>query len=407
MKPKPSPNTLRRNWHLDPDVVFLNHGSFGACPIEVLAYQGELRERIEQQPVQFFVRDLVALVVEARQVVSEFLGAEPKRLAFVDNATTGVNTALRAVDFEPGDELLVTSQEYNASRNAAADRAEKTGARLVEVGLPFPVADPTQIVDAILNAVTDRTRLVLFDHIVSQNGFVFPAAAIVERLNEKGVMSLVDGAHAPGMVPLDLESLGATFYTGNCHKWLCGPKSAAFLYVSKDMHHRTKPLVVSHGRNTPGLTDDERFHWEFDWVGTRDPTAILAVPKALDVMARLGGGWPAIMERNRALALEARRVLVDTLDATKLCPDEMVGSLAAVQLPDGDGRPHATPLYLDPQQEELLKKYEIEVPIIPWPRAESRLLRVSAQLYNHVSEYQYLADCLVHESDSSSTPGKN
>lgn len=391
---KPKPSAIRARWHLDPEVIFLNHGSFGACPIEVLAYQHELRERLERQPVRFFVRDLFDMVMEARAQVAEFVGADPARLAFVDNATTGVNTALAAVDFAPGDELVVTNQEYNACRNAAVDRAAVTGAKIVEAQIPFPIEDASQVVEAILAVVGERTKLVLFDHIVSQNGFVLPATEIVSALNDRGVMSLIDGAHAPGMVPLDLESLGATFYTGNCHKWLCSPKSTAILYVDESMHLKTKPLVVSHGRNTEGLTEAERFHWEFDWVGTRDPTPILAVPKAIEVMARIGGGWPAIMEHNRSLALKARQILVEALDAEYLCPDEMVGSLAAVRLPDGDGTPHDTPLYRDPQQDLLLDEYGIEVPIIPWPHAESRTLRVSAQLYNHIDEYRYLADVL-------------
>ncbi len=392
---KPAASEIRGNWRLDPDLIFLNHGSFGACPIEVLEYQHELRERLERQPVRFFVRDLMDLVVRAREEVAEFVGADPTRMAFVDNATTGVNTALAAVDFEPGDEIVVTNQEYNACRNAAVDRARKTGAELVEAEIPFPIENPSQALGGILEAVSERTRLVLFDHIVSQNGFVLPVAEIIEALNERGIMSLVDGAHAPGMVPLDLESLGATFYTGNCHKWLCSPKSSAIFYVDESMHLKTKPLVVSHGRNTAGLTEAERFHWEFDWVGTRDPTPVLSVPKAIEVMAKIGGGWDAIMKRNRALALDARQLLVDALDAEVLCPDEMVGSLAAVRLPDGDGKPHGTPLYRDPQQDILLDEYDIEVPIIPWPRAESRTLRVSAQLYNHIDEYRYLADVLT------------
>jgi len=215
-------------WSLDPSITFLNHGSFGACPLPVLAKQQQLRARMEQQPLQFFGRDLEALLDQARAKLAAFVGADADDLAFVPNATTAINTVLRSLRFQPGDELLTTNQEYNACRNALNYIAERYGLKVVVAEVPFPIEASEQVVDAIVGCVSPKTRLALIDHVVSQTGLVFPLAELVQALTERGVETLVDGAHAPGMVPLNLQAIGATYYTGNCHKWLCAPKGAAF-----------------------------------------------------------------------------------------------------------------------------------------------------------------------------------
>jgi isopenicillin-N epimerase len=384
----------RGHWLLDPDVVFLNHGSFGACPRPVLEYQTELRARIERQPVRFFVRDLEGLLDEARAVLADFLGAAPDDLAWVANATTGVNAVLRSLELAPGDELLTTDHEYNACRNALEFVAGRWGARVVVAALPFPIAGPDEALAAILARVTPRTRLALIDHVTSQTGLVLPAGEIVATLRERGVETLVDGAHAPGMLPLALDTLGAGYYTGNCHKWLCAPKGAAFLHVRRDLQPTVRPAVISHGANSP-RRDRSRFLLEFDWVGTGDPTACLALPEALRFMGELlPGGWAALRRHNRARTLEGRDLLCRALDVAPPCPDEMIGSLASLPLPDGDGAPPSSALYADPLQDRLLEDFRIEVPVIPWPAPPRRLIRISAQLYNRPGDYRRLADAL-------------
>jgi isopenicillin-N epimerase len=389
---RPAASPLAPAWTLDPAVVYLNHGSFGAAPRAVLERQAELRARIEREPERFFVRELERLLDQARAALGAFLGAHPDDLVFVSNATGGVNTVLRSLDLAPGDELLITDHTYNACANAADYVAGRTGARVVKAAIPFPISGPEAAVEAVLARVAERTRLVLLDHVASQTGLVLPLDRLVPLIQQRGVDVLIDGAHAPGMVPLALESLGAAYYTGNCHKWLCAPKGAAFLHVRRDRQDRIHPLVISHGRNSP-RTDRTRFRLEFDWVGTVDPTAWLSVPVALETHASLvPGGWSEVRARNHALAVEARRILCAALDVPPPCPDEMMGSLATVQLPDGD-RPRS-PLGLDPLQDALLDRFGIEVPIFPWPRAPARLMRVSAQLYNAPAQYQYLGQCL-------------
>lgn len=382
-------------WPLDPAITFLNHGSFGSCPLAVLEHQTELRRRLEREPITFLVRDLEPLLDEARAALAVFVGAAADDLVLIPNATSGVNAVMRSLDFKPGDELLVTDHEYNACRNVADFVAERTGAKVVAARVPFPLKSADEVVAAVLAAVTPRTKLLLIDHVTSQTGMILPVAEIVRRLAKQGIDTLIDGAHGPGMIPLDLKALGAAYYTGNCHKWICAPKGAAFLHVRRDRQSSIRPLVISHGANSP-RTDRSRFQIEFGWMGTADPTAGLSIPKALEYLASLvPGGWPAIMKRNRELALAGREVLCQTLGIEKPCPDEMIGSLASVPIPDAPfGAPSKSPLYLDPWQDELMARHRIEVPVIPWPAPPKRLLRISAQLYNSLPQYELLAKAL-------------
>lgn len=382
-------------WPLEPEIRFLNHGSFGSCPLAVLEWQNELRCRLEREPITFFVRDLEALLEEARNKLAVFIGADSDDLVLVPNATTGVNAVLRSLEFQPDDELLVTDHEYNACRNALNYVVERTGARLRVAHIPFPLKSADETVQSIVAAITPRTRLLLIDHVTSQTGMVMPVAEIVRRLADQGIDTLVDGAHAPGMVPLNLKALGAAYYTGNCHKWICAPKGAALLHVRRDRQDRVRPLVISHGANSP-RTDRSRFQIEFGWMGTSDPTAGLSIPRAIEYLGSLvPGGWPAIMKRNRDLALAARKLLCRTLNIGMPCPDEMIGSLVSLPIPDAtSNQPSKSPLYLDPWQDVLMARHKIEVPIIPWPAPPKRQLRISAQLYNSLPQYELLANAM-------------
>ncbi|MBI5818006.1 MAG: aminotransferase class V-fold PLP-dependent enzyme [Verrucomicrobia bacterium] len=387
-------------WPLDPDVVFLNHGSFGSCPRPVLEFQQQIRARLEQQPVQFFVRDLEGLLDSARAALAEFVGADADDLVFVPNATAGVNTVLRSLRFERGDELMVTDHEYNACRNALDFAAAQWGARVTVVAVPFPLASSDDIVASVMERVTPRTRLALLDHVTSQTGLVMPIQRLAEKLAERGVETLVDGAHAPGMMPLRLREIGAAYYTGNCHKWLCAPKGAGFLVVRRDRQALIRPLAISHGANST-RTERSRFQIEFGWTGTCDPSAWLSVPESLRwVGSFLPGGWPEVMRRNRALALAGRKILCDALGIALPCPEKLIGSLASIPIADAadDGTP-ASPLYADPLQDRLRLRHRIEVPIIPWPAPPKRLLRISAQLYNSLPQYRLLAGALKSEME--------
>ena len=385
-----------RHWSLDPEVIFLNHGSFGACPRPVLEAQSELRARLERQPLHFFLREYPALHEAALAEVASFVGAQPEDIGFVTNATTGVNIVLHSLALEPGDELLVGDHAYEACRNALEAVAKRAGARVVVARLPFPVGSASDIIAAYLSAATARTRLALVDHVTSPTGLVLPVERIVAGLAERGIDTLVDGAHAPGMLPLQLDRIGAAYYAGNCHKWLSAPKGAAILHVRRDRQAAIRPVVVSHGASTsPAVAGRSRFKLELDWTGTSDPTAWLCVPAAIRFLGGLlPGGWPALRRRNRALALEARDLLRAAVGGPPLCPEDMIGTLAAVALPPG---PELPPGHMDmgPLQLTLWEQHRIEVPIIPFPGPTARLLRVSAHAYNDRSESELLARALT------------
>jgi isopenicillin-N epimerase len=399
-------NSLADQFALDPDVTFLNHGSFGACPRSVLEEQSRWRARLEAEPVRFFVTELEALLDGVRATVAELVGGDPEGLAFVPNATTAVNAVLGSLSFAPGDELLCTDHGYNAVANTLARTAERTGARVVTAQVPFPLASEDDVVESVLARVSERTKLLVIDHITSPTALVFPVARLVRELRERGIETLVDGAHAPGQVTLSLRELGAAYYTGNFHKWCCAPKSCAFLYVREELRERIKPVVTSHGRSVV-REGRSRFLLEFDWTGTTDPTAILSVPRALEVLGHmLPGGLGEVMVNNHALARAARRTLAEALGLALPCPDAMLGSMAALRLPDAPfGAAHSGSPYPYALQQALVAGHGIQVPIMPWPAKPARLVRVSAQLYNHLGQYERLATALTGELARERTSG--
>ena len=370
-------------------MTFLNHGSFGACPKQVLAVQQRLRSQLEKEPLRFFGREWEPLLDDARSKLAAFVGADVQDLVFVPNATTGVNSVLRSLTFSPEDEILTTNHEYNACRNALDFVASRTGARVVVAKIPFPIDSPQQVVRAVIERVSPKTRLALLDHVTSQTGLIFPIQELVKELQQRGVDTLVDGAHAPGMIPLNLEEIGATYYTGNCHKWLCAPKGAAFLYVRRDKQLEIRPLTISHGTNSP-RTDKTCFQLEFDWTGTNDPTAYMCVPEAIAFMGSLlPGGWRELMQQNHQLVLHGRRLLCEALEVQPPCPEEMIGSMAVVPLPTTLENRNFMSIH-----DELFDKFDIQVQMIPWQEKPRLLVRISAQIYNTPEQYEYLAKVL-------------
>ncbi|MCA8960212.1 MAG: aminotransferase class V-fold PLP-dependent enzyme [Planctomycetes bacterium] len=385
---------VRDAFLLDPHVTFLNHGSFGACPRAVFNVQRDIRHRIEQQPVRFFLRTLPALLDRARERLAHFVGADREGLVFVPNATAGVNIVLRSIALAPGDELLTTNHAYRACRNALDFVAARRGARVVIAEVPLPIPGPAAIVDAILAQVTDRTRLALIDGVTSSTATIFPIERLVPELHARGVDTLIDGAHTLAMLDVDLESLRPTYFTANCHKWLCSPKGAAILVVDPRMREQVHPLVMSYGGDIP-IPGRSVYHREFDWPGTHDPSAFIAAAHAIDELPRLAGlDWPKIRARNRALARFGRDRLLEVVGGVPAVPDELLGSIASVAIPPSVTEPvsrNAGYLPSDPLYEALVERH-FEVPVFHWPAPPHRWIRVSAQIYNHPEEYVRLAD---------------
>ncbi len=389
---KDDPRAVRSRFLLDPSVTCLNHGMLGACPADVLERQTELRARIERQPSAFILRDFTGLLDEARQALAELISADPTDLALLPNVTTALSAVLRSRAFAPGDEILTTNHAYLSCTNLLDFVARGTGARVVVATVPTPVTHADEVVDAVLDCVTPRTRLAVLDHVTSPTGMVFPIAALVERLAARGVDTLVDGAHAPGMLPLDVRAIGAAYYAGNCHKWLCSPRGAGFLHVRRDRHEGLHPTVISRGYGVAGA-GRPRLHLEFDWLGTADPTPLLCIPHAIRFLnGLLPGGLPELMARNHALVIDGAQRMAADLPLARLAPDSMVGSMVAFQLPDTPG-PTSGDAAASLQQ-WLYDEHRIDVSVGAWPTARSRVLRVSAQIYNAIDDFIRLGDAL-------------
>jgi isopenicillin-N epimerase len=386
----PPQSRFRRFWTLAPDVAFLNHGSFGACPKPVLKLQDRLRRQMEAEPVQFLWRRYEERLELSRRQVAKFVGSRPQDLVFVTNATTGVNAVVRSLKLKPSDEILTTTHDYNACHNVVVEAARRSGAKLVVAQVPFPLRSCAEVLEAVVGAVTRRTRLALLDHVTSNTGLVFPVAQLVRELEKRGVDTLVDGAHAPGMLLLNLSRLGAAYYTANLHKWICAPKGAAFLWVREDRQLEVQPAVISHGNNTP-RPGYSAFQDRFDWAGTFDPSAWMCAGEAVRWLGELlPGGWPELRERNHRLAVKARQVLCKALGVEAPCPEEMLGAMATLPLPlRFQGVPRSGKI--DSEQELLYDRFRVEVPLVRVGQPERRYFRVSAHIYNSLPEYEYLA----------------
>jgi isopenicillin-N epimerase len=380
-------------WALERGRLHLNHGSFGGVLQEVLRAQDDWRRRFEADPTRFVFRDLEPAVDAARDALGEFVGADPDSLVPVRNATSGVASVLRSVEphLEPGDEILTTTHDYNAVRQILVHTAERTGAEMVVAEIPFPIEDPAQVTAAITAAATDRTRLAVIDHVTSPTALVFPIEELVRAL-EPEVPVLVDGAHGPGQVPLSLDELGASWYTGNLHKWVCAPKGAAFLHTRPDRIEMTVPAVISHGYNAEVEGVVARYHALFDWLGTDDFSPWAVLPEVLRLVGGLQpGGWEGVMKRNHDMVLEGRRIVSAAVGTGLPAPDHMIGSMASVALPDTRDmprRPDISPLM------DLLSGDGFTVMVMLWPRWPRQLMRLSAHLYNNIDDYRALADRL-------------
>ncbi|MGL6194423.1 MAG: aminotransferase class V-fold PLP-dependent enzyme [Thermoguttaceae bacterium] len=385
-----------KHWGLDPEVIFLNHGSFGATPRAVLEYQRTIRDKMESEPVRFFISEYPELLLDVRNLFAEFIGVQPQTIVFVRNVTYAVNSVLRSYPFQSGDELLITNLEYNACTNVAKYVAKKENVKLVTAQIPFPFETEDQVIDAVLAAVTPRTRLVMIDHITSATGFRIPIEPIIEELNRRGIDSLIDGSHSVGMVPLELDKLGATFFTSNAHKWLCAPKGAAFLYTREDAQDKIYPASISHGYNM-SLPNSPKFHDHFDWAGTDDFSSYLSIGESIKFMESiLPNGWGDYIKHNNELIIAARKLICERLGCALPCPDKMLTSLATIPLPD-ETEPTAligklAYAQIHPIQAKLYGKYKLELPV--WHEFPKLNLRISACLYNDISQYEALADAL-------------
>jgi isopenicillin-N epimerase len=383
-------HAMLEHWSLEPSIVYLNHGTVGVTPNRVMVAQDALRQEIERQPARFMLRELehhsstppaqTPRIRQAANRVAEFLGVEGHDLVFVDNATTGLNAVLRSLRFAPDDEILIADLAYGAITKTCEYVARISGAQVIRLEPPFPDTSPESVLEAFEKAITPRTKIAVLDHITASTALVLPVREIAAACHSRGVPVLVDGAHAPGALELNIAELGVDWYVGNLHKWAFTPRSCGILWAAKDRQTDLHPTVISWGL-------DQGFSQEFDLLGTKDPTAALSAPAALEFIGMLGAN--KMRHYNHTLAWEGAQLLAQHLGTRFTVPESMIGCMAAVPLPKQAGSSFEDTFAL---QHALLYQDQIEIPIL---EVRGHLYaRISAQVYNELGDIERLADAL-------------
>lgn len=381
-------------WMLDKNIIFLNHGSFGACPVPVLDEQLRFRKKLETEPLRYFIREYEEDYLKAQSALAEFTGCNNEDLVFVQNATIGVNTVLKSLDLKHGDEILFTNQIYPACRNTVLFLNEIRGINFKEVKIKLPASGKEEIVNQILDDVNEKTKIALIDHISSLPGMIFPVKEITDELHKRGVEVLIDGAHAPGMIPLNISEINPDYYTGNCHKWLCTPKGSTFLYVNKNKQNKIHPLITSRIFLENGRYKSD-FQLEFSWQGTLDTSAVLTIPFAIEFINSLNeNGIKGLMKRNSELVFKAAEMICGEFEIPMPYSKEMTGSIYGIPFFKDDVIQSDRINQRSYLQETLFFEYNIEVMVSYWEKAPDRLLRISAQAYNTFEQYEYLLSSL-------------
>jgi len=377
-------HNLRRFFMLDPEVTFLNHGSFGAVPRPVFRDYQSWQRVLERQPVEFLGRRFTPLMLTARSSLADYLRTFPSNVVFTPNVTVSINIVARSLDLAEGDEVLSTDHEYGACDRTWRFLSSQKGFRYVQQPVPLPIRSEDDFINVLWKGVTSKTKVIFLSHITSPTATIFPVAAVCERARQAGILTVVDGAHAPGQIPLEMESIGADFYGGNLHKWLCAPKGAGFLYAHPSVQPLLKPLIVSWGYESENPSNSMFVDYH-EWTGTRDIAAYLAVPAAIKFQA--GQNWESVRGDCHNLAKEAQQRICELTGLKPLHAEELFfGQFVSIPLPD-----RISPTLL---KEALYRRYKVEVPIIAWK--DRKLIRVSVQGYNTQRDIDKLLYALEH-----------
>jgi isopenicillin-N epimerase len=376
-------SNLKRDFLLNPEIIYLNHGSFGACPKPVFeVYQAWQRE-LEKQPVEFLGRRMIELMARARKALAEFLGVMTDNVVYFSNPTTTANMIARSLDLKPGDEILTTDHEYGAMNRTWHFVCLMTGAKYIQQTIPLPLTSHEDLLEQFFAGVTSRTKVVFVSHITSPTALIFPIKDLCQQARQAGLISIVDGAHAPGQISLNLDDIGADLYIGACHKWLCAPKGAAFLYARPEIQPSLNPLVVSWGYESenPGSSQFIDYH---EWQGTRDLAPFLSVPAAIDYQNN--NNWHAVRLNSHSLASQTRQRINHLTGLEPICPDSInwYVQMTSIRLPSG--------IDIEWLKENLYNKFRIEVPVFSWN--DHPMIRVSFQGYNDQSDADALLEAL-------------
>lgn len=395
----PQPSPLFHEWLLRPDIVHLDHGSSGGCPRTIFDAQTALRLQIEQGSPNFFLRHYHTLLSSSKISLANFLHADPANLALLPGTTHAMNAVLQSQQFKAGDELLVTSHAYASTFSLLNAIAERDGAVVTTAQIPLAPSSQQEILDIVLSCVTDKTRFAVIDHIPSRTALIYPIADIVRALDSLEIDVCVDGAHAPGQIPLNLEELNAPYYVASCHKWMCAPRGVGFLYVRKDKLENIKPVVVARTTYNKDTFEGEHTKLQhlFDWFGTFDPSAYCVLPELVEWLETLApGGNEARMKGNHGLAVRARKIVFEAIglatdEGKGWIPEDMIPCMVTVPLPDSKGPINRGILDL---QRQLWERFHVEVQVYSFPNWPGRTLRFSCQAHNCLEQYRYLGQCL-------------
>ncbi|MDP6853308.1 MAG: aminotransferase class V-fold PLP-dependent enzyme [Candidatus Marinimicrobia bacterium] len=370
---------MKSHFYLDPEIVFLNHGSFGAVPKVVYADLWHWQKKMEMDSVQF-LENVFPLLAKSRRVLGEFVGCNCDDLVYCPNPTHAVNAVARSLDLKPGEEVLSTNHIYGALDYTWSHICSEKGAKFIKAEIPLPISSNEEFLDIFLNGCNERTKLIFISHLTSMTACRFPIEEIMTFAHERGISVFIDGAHIPGHFPLEISELNPDFYTGACHKWMCAPKGTSFLYVKKELQNKIDPPVISWGWKTD-LSDGSRFLNKHEWQGTRDMTPFLTVPSAISFMQE--NDWESHAEVNRNLVRETRRQILDITGTKAICPDSWLGQMASIPLPISDAQNF---------KRQLRDKYKIQVPVFEWEG--ENYLRFSFHLYNTEEDAQRLIEAI-------------
>jgi isopenicillin-N epimerase len=392
----PNYSPLAKHWSLNQNIVYLNHGSFGATPTKVLEKQHQLQLENEASSIEFYIDKLPDLINASKSVLANFVGTSKNNIAFVQNTTTGVNTILNSLATNEGDEWLTTNHAYGACAHAFNHYANKNKCLVNVANINYPITNKFQILESIEKSITPKTTIALIDYVTSASAIIIPIPEIIEMLHSKGIQVIVDAAHCPGMIDINLQQLKPDYLIANCHKWICSPKGSAFIYVAPQHQSMIHPLVISHYNDMAPNSDA---HWsnQFMWDGTHDYSAYICVKDALEYMPSIiNGGWQTIKTKNHELVWTAATKIANAFNVDIPAPKEMIGSICNIPMPNGEApsRKFHSNVAL---KNLLFAKYNIEVPVFMFPTAPTQWLRISAQLYNCMDQYDYLLECLKNE----------
>lgn len=397
---RPGRSEFASHWRLDPGITFLNHGSYGACPEVVLDAQSEIRALMEREPVRFYMQHLERLTDVVRERVARFVNCRPEDLAFTPNATISIATILLNIEFEPGDEILVNTHEYMSAINELGRLGKRTGAKMVKAQVPFPISGEEQVIEAVMAAVSPKTKLAILSHITSPTAVIFPVKRLTAMLRERGILVMVDGAHTPAQIALDVSEINADYYVADFHKWISSPKGASFVHVRPDLQKGFRPIALS--SRVHNVRDDRvPYLAEFDYVGTSDYSSLLAVPAAIDFFEKiLPGGVPALIKRNHELVVKGRNAVCQATGLGVPAPDHMLPCMATILLPaQPKSYKGVKSVFGDPLQDRLVEQHKVQVPVWALPDCGTRFTRISAQLYNTLAEFEYFGKALKIELD--------